>query len=82
MSGRCRKLCVNIYKTMKYVLMSILSLCGLFGCKGYADLSVDEFEKMIAGDRSVQLVDVRTPQEYAAGLEPVDDAWYGARLAD
>ena len=53
MSGRCRKLCVNIYKTMKYVLMSILSLCGLFGCKGYADLSVDEFEKMIAGDKSV-----------------------------
>ena len=52
---------------MKYTIISILSLLSLFGCKGYADLKVDEFEKMLSEDRTVQLVDVRTPEEYAAG---------------
>ena len=63
---------------MKYIIMSIISLLSLFGCKGYADLKVDEFEKMLSEDRTVQLVDVRTPEEYAAGH--LDDAinidWY------
>lgn len=52
---------------MKYIIMSILSLLSLFGCKGYADLKVDEFEKMLTEDKTVQLVDVRTPEEYAVG---------------
>lgn len=52
---------------MKIIFMSILSLLSLFGCKGYADLKADEFEKKLAGDTTVQLVDVRTPEEYAAG---------------
>ena len=52
---------------MKYVMISFLSIFSLLGCKGYADLKVEEFEKMLAEDKTVQLVDVRTPEEFAAG---------------
>ena len=52
---------------IKSLTMSILSLFSLLGCKGYADMKADEFEKMLTDDTSVQLVDVRTPEEYAAG---------------
>lgn len=51
----------------KIYMMMAFSLFGLFSCKGYADLSVDGFEKMLSEDLSVQLVDVRTPEEYAEG---------------
>ena len=44
-----------------------LMLFSLFSCKGYENLSVDEFEKRLAEDPSVQLIDVRTPEEYAEG---------------
>ena len=66
------------FASMKYTIISILSLLSLFGCKGYADLKVDEFEKMLADDRSVQLVDVRTPEEYAAGHlgDAINIDWY------
>lgn len=43
------------------------SLFTLFSCKGYKDLSVNEFETMLAQDQTVQLVDVRTPEEFAEG---------------
>lgn len=52
---------------MKYLIMSIFSFLGLLGCKGYSDLKVAEFESMLSDDQSVQLVDVRTPEEYAEG---------------
>ena len=56
----------------------ILSLLSLFSCKGYTDLSVAEFEKKISDDPSVQLVDVRTPEEYAEGhvAGAVNIDWY------
>lgn len=41
------------------------SFMGLFSCKGYKDLTVNEFETMLSQDRTVQLVDVRTPEEFA-----------------
>ena len=50
---------------MKMIFLSLLA--GLMGCQEYTNLSVDEFQKMIANDHAVQLVDVRTPQEYAEG---------------
>lgn len=59
--------------------MCLFTFLGLFGCKGYGDLKVDEFEKMIAEDASLQLVDVRTAEEYAAGHLPgaINIDWYG-----
>lgn len=47
--------------------MSILSLLGLFACgSGYNNLSTEEFAKAIAAGE-MAVVDVRTPDEYAAG---------------
>ena len=47
--------------------MSILSLLGLFACgSGYNNLSTEEFAKAIAAGE-MTVVDVRTPDEYAAG---------------
>ena len=53
---------------MRYTLL-MLGLC-LFSCKGPANLSVDAFEKGLAGDPAIQLVDVRTPEEFADGPLP------------
>ncbi len=52
---------------MKCFLSSLFSLLGLLGCNAFEDLSVDEFEKMLLEDPTVQLVDVRTPQEFEEG---------------
>ena len=52
---------------MKYFLCMLFSLLSLFGCKGYSDLKTDAFAKMLSEDATVQLVDVRTPEEYAEG---------------
>ena len=52
------------------MIMALLTMLGLQGCKGYSDLKVDEFENMLSEDKTVQLVDVRTPQEYASGHLP------------
>ena len=41
------------------------SLLALFSCKGQNDLTVNEFESMLAADATVQLLDVRTPEEFA-----------------
>ena len=43
------------------------TLLSLFSCKGYKDLSVSEFEAMLTQDQTAQLVDVRTPEEFAEG---------------
>lgn len=56
---------------MKHLsLLMAFSLIGLFSCKGYKDLSADAFEKMLSEDGSAQLVDVRTPEEFAEGHIP------------
>jgi L-ascorbate metabolism protein UlaG (beta-lactamase superfamily)/rhodanese-related sulfurtransferase len=69
---------------MKNLFMCILSLLSLFGCKGYEDLTVDEFEKMLAEDSNVQLVDVRTAEEYAASHLPgaINIDWRGNDFLD
>ena len=54
----------------KLSLMALFSLLGLFACKGYKDLSVEEFQAMLSQDASMQIVDVRTPKEYAEGHIP------------
>lgn len=56
---------------MKKILFIILSLLGLNACanaqdKTYSDMNVTEFSEFLKND-SVQLVDVRTPGEYADG---------------
>lgn len=51
-------------------IMSLLSLLGLFACgSGYKNLNTEEFANAIS-DGSIALVDVRTPDEYAAGHLP------------
>lgn len=45
----------------------LLSFFSLFSCKAYKDLPVDAFQKILSSDAAAQLVDVRTPEEYAAG---------------
>lgn len=56
---------------MKKIFWIILSFLGLNACvnaqdKSYADLDVEAFSNFI-GEDDVQLVDVRTPEEYAEG---------------
>lgn len=57
---------------MKHLILIILAMLGLNGCVNaqsrsqYANMDVDNFANYIAKD-DVQLVDVRTPEEYADG---------------
>ena len=44
-----------------------LTLFSLFSCKGFENLSPEDFAKRLSEDASIQLVDVRTPEEYAEG---------------
>ena len=55
-----------------------LSLFSLFSCKGFENLGVDAFEKKLSEDGSVQLLDVRTAEEFAAGhIAPaINIDWY------
>lgn len=66
------------------LLMSILGIFGLSGHNGYVDLKVEDFEKMLADDPSVQLVDVRTAEEYAEGHLPgaINIDWYADGFID
>ena len=54
----------------KLTIMALLSLLGLFSCKGYKDLSVEAFHSKLTTDGTAQLLDVRTPQEFAEGHIP------------
>ena len=62
---------IIIRSEMKKLLIILLSFLGMNACmnaqnKSYTDMDVDTFAKYIAnGD--VQLVDVRTPEEYSEG---------------
>ena len=54
----------------KLTIMTLVSLLGLFSCKGYKDLSVEAFYNKLTTDGTVQLLDVRTPLEYVEGHIP------------
>ena len=56
---------------MKTILFIIFTLLGLNGCmnaqnKNYVNMDVKKFANFLSND-SVQLVDVRTPEEFAEG---------------
>ncbi|MDE6552116.1 MAG: rhodanese-like domain-containing protein [Muribaculaceae bacterium] len=56
---------------MKTILFIIFTLFGLNGCmnaqnKSYDNMDVENFTRYLSND-SVQLVDVRTPEEFAEG---------------
>ena len=56
---------------MRKLLLILLTLLGLNGCmnaqnKGYVNMDVERFAEYLSDDK-VQLVDVRTPEEYAEG---------------
>lgn len=56
---------------MKKIFFIIFSLLGLNACanaqeKNYSDMDVTEFSEFLTND-SVQVVDVRTPEEYSDG---------------
>jgi len=49
------------------LLLTILAALGLMsGANGYENVSVDEFSKLIK-QKDVQILDVRTSEEYAEG---------------
>lgn len=52
------------------LMLSLISAFALVSCKGYKDLEASAFQQMLAGDPSAQLVDVRTPEEFAEGHLP------------
>ena len=54
-----------LFRLCKTVLFSAL----LFSCTAQSktSLSVDEFEKEIAGKENIQILDVRTPGEFFSG---------------
>ena len=54
---------------MKRVLY-MLALLALASCSKYPKLSVEQFQKMLAETPDVQLLDVRTPAEFAEGHIP------------
>lgn len=49
----------------RLIIIMAFSLFGLFSCKGQNNLTVKEFESMLAADSTAQLLDVRTPEEFA-----------------
>ena len=51
---------------MRMIIM-LSSLLGLFACKGYTDLTSEAFQRMLAEKGAAQLLDVRTPEEFAGG---------------
>ena len=63
-----------------------MSFCflSLFSCKGFKDLSVNEFETMLSQDRTVQLLDVRTPEEFADNHLPgaINIDWRGEGFSE
>ena len=48
------------------IITSVLALLGVGGCTGFKTVSAEEFEAVIA-DGKAQIVDVRTPEEFAEG---------------
>ena len=50
--------------------MVLLPLLCMFSCKGYKNLSVEEFQQGLLQEEDVQLLDVRTPKEYVEGHIP------------
>ena len=54
----------------RFSILMALTFFGLFSCKGYKDLTVNEFGAMLSQDQTVQLVDVRTPEEFAENHLP------------
>lgn len=56
---------------MRLLLFCFLTFTGLScaenGVQAQTKTSVDDFEALLAKDDSFQLIDVRTPEEYAAG---------------
>lgn len=52
---------------MKRFFVMLSSILALFSCKGQQLLDVDSFSRMLEENDEVQLVDVRTPEEFADG---------------
>ncbi len=60
------------------------SFLSLFSCRGQNNLDADAFQQMLQSDGSVQLVDVRTPAEYADGHLPAATNldWFSSAFLD
>jgi len=53
----------------RYLFICLLALVGLSSCKGFETIPVEEFESRMAAE-GVQLIDVRTPEEFSQGHIP------------
>ena len=55
-------------KNFLFLLLTFSGLsCGSPEVQGQSKLNPNAFEALLAKDQTIQLVDVRTPEEYAAG---------------
>lgn len=64
-------------KNLIFVLLALSGFsCGTPDVQAQSKLNPSDFEALLAKDKTIQLVDVRTPEEFAAGH--ID----GARLMD
>lgn len=75
----------KIFTSMILILtFALLASCG----KGYYDLSAKQFESFVSTTKKIQIIDVRSPQEYAQGHIkgavniPISDTTYFASRID
>jgi rhodanese-related sulfurtransferase/peroxiredoxin len=59
-----------MFKHSALLVLAGAAVCLLSSCKGYEDLSAADSAVRIARDRNLQILDVRTPEEYNAGHIP------------
>lgn len=62
--------CIKIYKMKKYIPIAIIALLFFTKCNFAQQatvLNANEFDKKISSEKNIQLIDVRTPEEYQQG---------------
>jgi rhodanese-related sulfurtransferase len=59
---------MKMMSKLKTLIMTLLGSCfGACAQQPYSDMDVTQFEQFLQHDTTVQLVDVRTPEEFAEG---------------
>jgi len=62
--------CIKIYNMKKYIPITIIALLFFTNCNFAQQatvLNANDYEKKISTEKNIQLIDVRTPEEYQQG---------------
>lgn len=62
--------CIKIYNMKKYITITIIALLFFTNCNFAQQatvLNANDYEKKISTEKNIQLIDVRTPEEYQQG---------------